>query len=84
MLNINFIDRISQYFASLKTGNDLVTENQRKLYNFALLRLGQNRTATTYIVKYQLVSPISHLITVLRNSWGKYNDFSPLQITIDQ
>jgi hypothetical protein len=67
-LTINLIDSVSPYFASSKTGNDLVTEKQRKTTFFAFSRVGQLRTTTTYSSKYQLVHPFSHLITILRNS----------------
>jgi hypothetical protein len=41
------LDSVSLHFASLKTGNDLVTELQRKQHIFTLWRLRQARTATT-------------------------------------
>jgi hypothetical protein len=66
-LNINSIDGISPFVASLKTGNDLVTERPRKLLNFAFFNLRQLRTTSTYKAKNQRVHPFSHLITLLQN-----------------
>ena len=66
-LKVKLIDSALSYFASLKTGNDLVTENQRKTTFFALLRIGPFRTTTTYFPKYQSVHPFLHLITILQN-----------------
>lgn len=66
MLNINLIDNILSYSASLKTGNDLVTGKQRKLLISAFFGLSQLRTTSTYKTKYQRVHPFSHLITFLQ------------------
>jgi hypothetical protein len=70
-LNNNLIDSISPYSAPLKTGNGLVTEKQRKRYDFAFFGLRQRRTTATYTAKYQRVHSFSQSITFFENLEGK-------------
>ena len=74
-LRNKLIDSVLPYFALSKTGNDLVTENQRNTTFFAFSRVGQLRTTITYSSKYQSVHPFSHLITILWNSLYKDSYF---------
>ncbi|MDR1707102.1 MAG: hypothetical protein LBR46_03775 [Prevotella sp.] len=67
LLNNNLIDSVSPYFASPKTGNGLVTEKQRKRYDFAFFGLRQHRTTSIYQTKYQRVHPFSQSITFFEN-----------------